>query len=95
MTPVRVRCVETISIDGDPGHSHVVALESEGADARPSRWTLVQAITAIRAGEVFTVEDDRAAERAAVIEPAICVRCPQVTLITHPPDALWAASRPR
>lgn len=76
------RTFSVVSIDRDgaaavDGHSHIVAMTtSDGGTER--RWTLVQAISAIRDGGRFIVWDG---PEATAVEPAVCPRCPLATLI--------------
>lgn len=85
--PYRVWCVEGYDVDGISDHRHVVAVETADADGRTMRWTLVRAIAAIRDGELFVVGGSGLGQ-ATVVEPAVCPRCPQATLVSYPADAL-------
>jgi hypothetical protein len=82
--PHIVWCVDADDIDELGEHRHVVALRATDPDGRAIRWTLVQAISAIRAGELFVVMGDL----GTVLEPAVCPRCPQATLVSYPQNAL-------
>ena len=61
------------------GHEHVAYVETLDPDGGQTRWTAVELITAIRAGERFVVTIGGAAT-GATLEPAICPVCPLVTL---------------
>ena len=61
------------------GHEHVSYVETLDPDGGQTRWTAVDLINAIRAGERFVVTIGGAAT-GAILEPAICPVCPLVTL---------------
>ena len=61
------------------GHEHVASVETLDPDGGQTRWTAVELINAIRAGERFVVTIGGAAT-GATLEPAICPVCPLVTV---------------
>jgi hypothetical protein len=84
--PHEVLCVEIREGTGERGHAHVaavVARSAAGTEAR--RWSVVQLVEAIRAGERFGVGESG---RVASLRPAVCGRCPMLTVVSEPPEAL-------
>jgi len=82
LPPYRVRCVQQ-DASGTDGHPHVSFIETRDPDGGQTRWTTVQVIAAVRDGERFVVADDgRGGE--TLLEPAVCSRCPTVTLAVDP-----------
>ena len=83
LPPYEVVCVQT-----DPGaaedHDHVTAVETWDPDGGRTLWSLVQVVTAIRDGESFCIGPSDDAE-AVCLEPAVCPRCPYVTLVVDGP----------
>lgn len=83
-----------VCLDSDPtleadGHRHVTAVQTRDPDGVETRWRVVEVIAAIRDGERFVVgEDGRGVQ--TLLEPAICPRCPTITLMTDPEDATAA-----
>lgn len=76
------RTFSVVSIEKDgaaaaEGHSHVVAVTTSGDDGE-RRWTVVQAISAIRDGGRFILGGGT---EATAVEPAVCPRCPLATLV--------------
>ena len=82
----RVVCLEIdIAAEAD-GHDHVTAINTWDPDGGRTRWTLVQVIAAVRDGEAFHAGKGGDGQ-AAVVEPAVCPRCPVATLLANPPEA--------
>jgi hypothetical protein len=61
-------------VSDEPGHSHVVAAETQDGDAAPRRWRLVEIVEAVRLGERFVLVT------GAELEPTVCDRCARVTV---------------
>ena len=61
------------------GHEHVAYVDTLDPDGGQTRWSAVDLISAIRAGERFVVTIGGVAT-AATLEPSICPVCPLVTL---------------
>jgi hypothetical protein len=80
-----VVCVETDMAVKANGHDHVTAIETWDPDGGRTRWTLVQVITAVRDGEQFQAGKGGDGE-SAVLELAVCPRCPLATLLIDPPE---------
>ena len=84
--PHEVLCVEIREGAGKRGHSHVTAVVARSAAATEGRrWSIVQLVEAMRAGERFGVGESSG---AATLRPAVCGRCPMLTIVSDPPDAL-------
>ena len=67
----------------------MTAVQTRDPDGVETRWRVVEVIAAIRDGERFVVgEDGRGVQ--TLLEPAICPRCPTITLMTDPADATAA-----
>ena len=84
--PHQAVCVEIRERSGDRDHTHVTAVlvrPAAGAEAR--RWSVVQLVDAIRAGERFEVGE---ASGVAGLRPAVCGCCPMLTIVSDPPEAL-------
>lgn len=79
-------CVEIREASGDRGHTHVSALFARTVGgSEPKRWSVVQLVDAVRAGERFEVGE---AGGVSSLRPAVCGRCPMLTVASDPPDAL-------
>lgn len=82
LPPNMVMCLEQAAW-GPDGHPHVSFIETRDPDGHETRWSTVQVIAAVRDGERFVVADDgRGGE--TLLEPAVCARCPTVTLAVDP-----------
>lgn len=66
------------------GHDHVRFVDALDPDGGQTRWTAIDVIAAIRAGERFVMA--RAGE-ASGLEPSVCPRCPVITLRIEPAGA--------
>lgn len=86
----RVVCVETDLAATANGHDHVTAIETWDPDGGRTRWTLVQVIAAVRDGEQFHAGKGGDGQ-AAVLEPAVCPRCPLATLLVDSPEVVLPA----
>ena len=86
----RVVCVDTDLAAKADGHDHVTAIETWDPDGGRTRWTLVQVIAAVRDGEQFHAGKGGDGQ-AAVLEPAVCPRCPVATLLVDPPEVVLPA----
>ena len=81
--PYRVLCMQLDAATSADGHTHVLHVETRDPDGGQTRWRPVDVIAAVRDGERFLVaEDDRGTE--TLLEPAVCPRCPAVTLAVGP-----------
>jgi hypothetical protein len=69
-----------------PGHDHVTGLVTWDPDGGRTSWTMVQVIAAVREGEAFHAGKGSDGS-IGVLEPAVCPRCPLVTLVVNPPEA--------
>ena len=71
-----------VRFDNDPeagaGHDHVTAIETRDPDGGNTRWTSIDVLSAIRAGERFVVEGTDGGD--AILEPALCPKCPRATV---------------
>ena len=81
----RVVCVDTDLAARADGHDHVTAIGTWDPDGGRTRWTLVQVIAAVRDGEQFHAGKGGDGQDA-VLEPAVCPRCPLATLVVDPPE---------
>ncbi len=71
---------------GDGGHAHVTALMTrDAAGTETRRWSVVELVDAVRAGEQFGAGE---ASGSATVRPAVCSRCPMLTIVSDPPEAL-------
>ena len=61
------------------GHEHVAYVDTLDPDGGQTRWSAVELINAIRAGERFVVTIG-GVPTAATLEPSICPVCPLITL---------------
>lgn len=77
----KVVCLQTDTAAAADGHDHVTAVETWDPDGGRTQWTLVQVIAAVRDGEVFQAARTGRDGQAAVLEPAVCPRCPVATLL--------------
>jgi hypothetical protein len=82
LPPYQVLCLEHHATESD-GHQHVSFVETRDPDGGQTRWTTVQVIAAVRDGERFVVADDGQGGEM-LLEPAVCTRCPTVTLAVDP-----------
>jgi hypothetical protein len=80
--PYIVTCVDQ-EASGPDGHPHTSFIETRDPDGGQTRWSTVQVIAAVRDGERFVVADDTRG-RETLLEPAVCTRCPIVTLAVDP-----------
>lgn len=80
--PYLVLCLEQ-DASGSDGHPHVSFIETRDPDGGQTRWSTVQVIAAVRDGERFVVADDGQGGET-LLEPAVCTRCPTVTLAVDP-----------
>jgi hypothetical protein len=64
------------------GHEHVSAVITQDPDGGETRWTAVEFVSAIRTGEEFVAI--AADGQRAALEPAVCPRCPTVTITVEP-----------
>ncbi len=62
-----------------PGHDHVVGIETRDPDGGSTRWRLIEVIGAVRSGERFVLEGDGSGADSN-LEPAVCPACRRVTL---------------
>lgn len=86
LPPYRVVCLEMDPELAGAGHQHVTSIETWDPDGGRTRWTPVQVIAAIRDGERYVVESTGQG-LDGLLEPAVCPRCPMVTLTVDPPGA--------
>jgi hypothetical protein len=82
LPPYRVLCVQQ-DASGSSGHPHVAFVDTRDPDGGRTRWSTVQVIAAVRDGERFVVADDGQGGET-LLEPAVCTRCPTVTLAVDP-----------
>jgi hypothetical protein len=61
------------------GHLHVIAVETADPDGGTTRWSLVQAIEAVRGGDRFVLLEDGSAEPVE-LAPTVCPRCRLATM---------------
>lgn len=61
------------------GHEHVAFVDTLDPDGGQTRWSAVELINAIRAGERFVVMIG-GAPSGATLQPSICPVCPLITL---------------
>ena len=80
--PYRVLCLEEDRA-GSGAHAHASFVETRDPDGGQTRWSTVQVIAAIRDGARFVVADDGQGGQTQ-LEPAVCTRCPTVTLAVDP-----------
>lgn len=66
----------TDATDQDPGHSHVVAVETAAGDGTRC-WGLVEFVRAVRLGERFYLRDGPI---SLEVEPTVCEQCSRVTI---------------
>ena len=64
------------------GHEHVSYVDTLDRDGAQRRWSAVDVINALRAGERFVVTIGGLAT-GATLQPSICPVCPLVTLNYH------------
>jgi hypothetical protein len=83
--PHEALCVEIREGAGERGHAHVTAVMTRDGGGPARRWSIVQLVEAMRAGERFGVGESSG---AATLRPAVCGRCPMLTIVSDPPDAL-------
>lgn len=76
--PYVVGCVHADARLMAEGHLHVTAVETIDPDGGTTRWSLVQVIEAVRAGERFTLREG--AGEPAEITPTVCPRCSVATV---------------
>ena len=57
---------------------YVSAVRTQDPDGGETRWTAVEFVSAVRSGEQFVAMG--ADEQRAALEPAVCLRCPTVTI---------------
>lgn len=86
LPPYEVICLEADRDAEADGHGHVKGVLTWDPDGGRRRWTMVEVIAAVRDGEVFQAGKG-ADGQAAVLEPAVCPRCPVATLIVDPAEA--------
>lgn len=67
--------------DLEPGHSHVIAVETASGDGG-RRWSLVEFVWAVRLGERFSLRQGTA---MLEVEPTVCDRCSRITIATTAP----------
>lgn len=67
--------------DHEPGHSHVIAVETASGDGS-RRWGLVEFVRAVRLGDRFYLRDLTASFE---VEPTVCDRCSRITIATNAP----------
>jgi hypothetical protein len=91
-TPDQVPPYVALCFEHEPGaadgHSHVSAVRTQDPDGGETRWTAVEFVSAVRSGEQFVLIG--ADGQRATLEPAVCPRCPSMT-ITVEGDASVAA----
>jgi hypothetical protein len=85
--PYEVACIQLDARREATGHHHVTFVETADPDGGRTRWSCVDVIAAIRAGERFVVAEDIRG-RVNLLEPGLCTQCPFVTLVVDPPTAL-------
>ena len=83
--PHVVLCVEIREGAGERGHAHVTAVVARSAGGPARRWSVVQLVEATRGGERFGIGESG---REATLRPAVCARCPMLTIVSEPPEAL-------
>lgn len=79
LPPYSVRCLDLDPTGEADGHRHVQAIETWDPDGALTRWTLVQAIEAVRDGERF-VMGGGADGQLVELAPTICPQCAVATL---------------
>lgn len=77
----KVLSLEADRAGGDPGHSHVVGVETAAPDGA-RRWHLVEFVEAVRLGERFYLHEGSA---TIEVEPTVCVHCSKVTITSVVP----------
>lgn len=68
------------------GHDHVRFVDTLDPDGTQTRWTAIDVIAAIRAGERFVLAPGESTS-TSVLEPSVCPVCPVVTLRIEPAGA--------
>lgn len=84
--PYEVVCFQLDAKREATGHQHVTFIETRDPDGGRTRWSCVDVIAAIRAGERFVAVDGQGTVN--LLEPGLCTQCPFVTLVVDPPTAL-------
>ena len=79
LPPYSVRCLDLDPVGQADGHRHVTAIETWDPDGGQTRWTLVQAIEAVRDGERFVTEGG-ADGQLVELAPTVCPQCAVATL---------------
>ena len=87
--PYEVACLQLDAKREATGHQHVTFIETRDPDGGRTRWSCVDVIAAIRAGERFVVAEDGQG-KVSLLEPGLCTQCPFVTLVVDPPATLPA-----
>ena len=72
------------------GHSHVSAVRTQDPDGGETRWTAVEFVSAVRAGEQFVAF--AADGQPAALEPAVCPGCPTMTIAVEGDASVAACS---
>ena len=75
--PYMALCFEYESEEPD-SHRHVSAIRTQDPDGGETRWTAVEFVSALRSGEHFVAV--AADGQMVALEPAVCPRCPHVTI---------------
>lgn len=81
----QVTCAD-VDMTAGAGHEHVVRIGTSQPDGSRRRWTLVEVVTAWRAGEIFSIESQ--ANHSVELRPSVCPRCQLVTIAAEPTDAI-------
>lgn len=62
--------------DREPGHSHVIAVETASAEGT-RRWSVVEFVRAVRLGDRFYLREGSA---TVEVEPTVCDRCSRIMI---------------